>query len=378
MPLSVYCLCLSLMKRMRLNSTRPKLPFNVEKMPKNRRCARTPCGVPSFTTVATTVRKFRSAAFFFAVFLSATQARAIIDRVVEKKFAVPAGSTASLDVDTFYGPIKLTTTNDPTIHVVVREAIEAKDDAEADRQLRDLDLQVSQAPSAGVEKVTVRAAYRRTVHWSWEKWPPLGLAFEIEIPARCQLRLVSHEGAITVPALRGDIEVLAQNGEVFVGAIEGAVNVKAGVGNVTVTSCAGPLTIDARSGNVLVGRLQNSATIDEVGGTVEIQSSHGPLHVRGDGSDVHVGFVYPIRGDADVRASGGDVDASFESTVRANLDARASTFGQVRIRELDLNLTTGAAGDAHVAGTLGGGGPLLQIRASGGNVKLRGVPAVKE
>jgi hypothetical protein len=318
--------------------------------------------------------------------LAANRALAVIDRVVEKQFSIPANSDPTLDVDTFYGTIKLGTTSDPLIHVLVRETIEAENDAQAERQLRDLDLQISDtgfsarsaARSSAKVNVRVHAAFRRTVHWSWEKWPPLGLSFEIQIPARCDLRLVSHEGAITIPAVRGDVEVRAQNGDVFLGAVSGSVTVKSGLGNVSVASCAGPLTIDARAGNVLVGRLGGSARIDEVGGTIEVQASHGPLIVRGDGSDVHVGFVYPIRGDADVGASGGDVEATFETTVRANVDVHASTFGQVRFHDLALATTSGKLGDSHIIGTLGGGGPLLQIRASGGNVRLRGVPAVKE
>jgi hypothetical protein len=321
------------------------------------------------------VRKFKLFAAISLAALTATQAQAVIDRVVERQFSIPEKAVASLDVETFYGALKLTTTSDSVIHVLVRETIEVDNDEQADRQLRDLDLQIKDASSAKAEKVTVRAAFRRTVHWSWEKWPPLGLSFEIQIPARCELRLVSREGAITVPAVRGDVEIRAQNGEVFLGAVLGSATVKSGLGNVSVASCTGPLNVDAHSGNVLVGRLGSSARIDEVGGTVEIQASHGPLEVRGDGSDVYVGFVYPMRGDADVRASGGDVEATFESTVRANLDVHASSFGQVRIRDLDLAMTSGRAGDSHVVGTLGGGGPLLQIRASGGNVRLRGVPA---
>jgi|GEM_PF-1486288 len=346
-------------------------------MRKSPPCAPTPCDARWFITVATIVPKFESFAAIFCALIAAHEAHAIVDRVVDRQFPVPAHTLASIDVETFYGAIKITTTADPVIHVVAHEAIEADNDAEADRQLRDLDLQIAGVSESGAQKVTVRSAYRRSVHWSWEKWPPLGLSFEIEIPARCQVRIVSREGAITVPAVRGDVDVRAQNGDVFLGAVAGNAAVKSGLGNVTVTSCTGSLAIDARSGNVSVGRLQGEAKIDAVGGTIEIQASHGSLAVHGDGSDVRVGFVYPIRGDADVFASGGDVEASFESTVKANLDVHASSFGQVRIRELQLATSSGHAGDAHVVGTLGGGGPLLKIRASGGNVRLRGVPAVK-
>jgi len=302
------------------------------------------------------------------------RAQAVIDRVVEKQFSIPANAAAALDVETFYGALKLTTASDAVIHVIVRESIEADNEAQADRQLRDLELQISDVASPTLEKVTVRSSFRRKVRWSWEKWPPLGLAFEIQIPSRCQLRLISREGAITVPAVRGDVEIRAQNGEIFLGPVSGSAIVKSGLGNVTVTSCTGPLRVEARSGNVLVGRLGSSAQIEAVGGAIEVQASHGPLEIRGDGSDVHVGFVYPLRGDADVRASGGDVEATFESALRANLDVRASSFGQVRIRDLELATTSGRAGESHVVGTLGGGGAHIEIRASGGNVRLRGVP----
>lgn len=343
-----------------------------------RPCARTRCGGRWSITAATTVRKCeRILAALCLAFLAAANTRAVIDRAVERAFAVPANASASLDVETFYGAIKITRGTGSAIHVVARETIEADSEAQADRELRNLDLHITDKTSPTSETVTVRAAFRRTVHWTWEKWPPLGLSFEIEIPERCQLRLVSREGAITVPAVQGDVEVRAQNGETFLGAITGAATVKSGVGNVIVTSCTGRLVIDAHAGNVSVGRLQSSAQIDAVGGTIEVQASHGDLRIHGDGADVQVGFVYPIRGDADVRASGGDLQASFETGVEAKLDVHASTFGQVRVRELELSYISGRPGDAHVTGTLGRSGPLLQLRAGGGNVRLRGVPAAR-
>jgi hypothetical protein len=46
------------------------------------------------------------------------------------------------------------------------------------------------------------------------------------------------------------------------------------------------------------------------------------------------------------------------------------------VRELDLAVANGKSGESALTGMLNGGGPLIKIRASGGQVRLNSVPSL--
>jgi hypothetical protein len=296
----------------------------------------------------------------------------VIDRVVERTFA--ASDHASISLETFYGPVKVFV-GDPSspaeIKILVREAIDADTDAEADRELRHFELSIEEEQAG---RVRVKARDRRAIRWSWQKWPPIGLSFEVTVPARCDVKIFSHEGAVVVPGVTGSVDASTDSGSITMGAVNGDVRASARRGDIAITAASGALEVSARSGNIMIGRADGPAEIRGVGGTIEIQRTHGRIRVVGDGSDLKVGFSYPFLGDAEVVASGGDIVASFEEKLAASLRARASTFGEVRGRDLKMEITRGGLGKSSLEAVLNGGGPRVSLTASGGNIRLLSVP----
>lgn len=303
---------------------------------------------------------------------SVTTARAVIERVVERSF--PAGTHPILTIDSFFGPVAVTTHEAAEVKIVVRESIEAETEAAADEILKVLDLNFETGPGGAL---TLQARLRHSLRWSWQKWPPIGLRIEVTVPSTCDLKIRTGEGSIDVGALRGRVDLRNESGNIFASAIDGPASLASARGDIAVAACTGELQIDAREGNVMVGRAAGRARISGVGGTIEVQRSPGPLDLRGDGADVKVGLAYPLTGDVDVVAGGGDVLASLERGIAADLNARASAFGEISVRELPgLEVTRGRPGGSKLEGRLQGGGPRVRLRASGGNVRLLGVPAL--
>jgi hypothetical protein len=292
--------------------------------------------------------------------------RAAIERTLERTFVVSAGSI--LKIDTCQGAIRVESSTDNQLHLLVRQSMAVESEADADRRLQDLDLQIEQTGS----HLAVKARYHTAAHWFWEAWPPVALAYVVKVPRACSLELVTAEGDINVSSLQGMLLARTGNGAIFTGEINGSVQATSTRGDVAVTACTGELTLIAKAGNVLVGRAGGLTKIAGAGGTIEVQRTRGNLHVEGDNADLKIGFAYPLTESAELHTAGGDIEVIFDPRSACTISARASIFGAVKSKDLSLKVEAGKMGSSRAIATLNNGGPKILIDASGGNVRLNG------
>ncbi|MGC4070987.1 MAG: hypothetical protein QM760_00390 [Nibricoccus sp.] len=316
--------------------------------------------------------RWRFTGLFLASFVIALPAHAVIDRVIDKTFETKTG-VAVIRGDTFSGGVTVTTSDDPHIRVLVRQTVEAVDEKAAEKLLASLEVKLDQSPDG---TVALKISPRRAVRWTWQNWSPAALAIEISAPRSCQLELHTGEGDITVGGVKGKVGARTAAGAIFIGEVEGEVVATNTLGDISITACTGPLKLLAKNGNVLVGRSGARADLSAVDGVIEVQAARGPVVARGNRTDIKVNFVHPLTEPSDLNADGGDVTAGFDPRSAATLNARASKFGSVRVRDLEIVATKGKPGDSSLTGTLNGGGPLIKIRASGGQVRLTAVPSL--
>lgn len=307
-----------------------------------------------------------------SLFLFSLHARAVIDRVVDKTFAFKSG-VAELNADTFSGSITVTPSDEPQLRVLVRQTVEASDEKAAEKLLASLDVKLDQRAD-GV--VALKITPKHSMRWTWQNWSPASLAIEISAPRSSRLELRTGEGDVTVGSIKGHIGVRTDAGALFIGETDGEIVAANMRGDISVTACTGPLRLLAKSGNVLVGRSGGRADLSAVDGLIEVQAARGPVKARGNRSDIKVSFVHPIIESSDLNADGGDVTVGFDPRIAATINARASKFGSVRVRDLAISPAKGKPGDSLMTGTLNEGGPLIKIRASGGNVRINSVPSL--
>lgn len=298
--------------------------------------------------------------------LIAAPAFALIDRVVERTF--PASGPVILKVDTAYGAIQVKTSDEPEIKIAVRQSVDASTEAAADQLIaRELELEMT---ANEAHAVVVRARSKKSMHWTWEKWPPITMTIEVTAPKSCELNLVTRNGAISVGNFERNVTALTAQGAIFIGETGGEVSASSAQGDVSVTACARRLKIDARAGNVVVGRAFGPTEISGSGGAVEMQAARGPLRLTAEGGDVKVGFTMPLSGESDIRADGGAATVSLPLDAAATLDVRGE---KISARELMVSPKSGAVGAPKLQADINSGGPRIVVRASG-SVRLLGVP----
>jgi uncharacterized protein involved in outer membrane biogenesis len=271
-------------------------------------------------------------------------AQAKIERTVEKSFAVQPGS--NLRVSTQGGHITLTAGGGDTIRITARQKIRAENEAEADKILEKLDLAMTQT---GDEVVATARYEQRQSGWKFGGWPPVQVDFEITVPESLHADLRTSGGHITVGDLTGNLVVRTSGGHIELGHIRGEVKAGTSGGNVNLEHASGPADLRTSGGHIKVRQLQHS------------------LKASTSGGHVTAALTGPLQGDCLLSTSGGHVKVTVHPAAAFRLDA-ATSGGKVNAAGLTVALT--ATSRTRLAGNVNGGGPLLKLRTSGGNITI--------
>jgi hypothetical protein len=325
-----------------------------------------PAGISAFSPLFGTRLLMRWLFGAALVVTALCRTAAAVERVVEKEFPVEAGTR--LRVSLFRGPIRVQGSDDGKLHLVLREIAESADPAEAERLLRRIEVTVVQD---GPE-IVATGRNARPLEWTWDKAAPLSLSCEVKVPAECDLELETANGDVTLGNHKGALVIRSENGAVFAGEQAGSVKISSQGGDVSVTSCVGELLITAKGGNVTIGRAKGPASVVASGGLVEVQDAQNHLEITADGADIRAAFSHGCKESARLIAKGGNIEAIFDTRSTFTLKAKSSVFSQIKARNLPLVVAAGKVGGSSLTATLNGGGPVVEISASGGSVRLVG------
>lgn len=286
-------------------------------------------------------------------------AHARIERVVEKSFNVSPGG--SLEVETSGGGIRVQSSDENKVTVVARQRIKAGSESEADELLEDLSLTIEQDGN----NVIARAKYERR---SWGS-QPVQVDFTVTVPERYNVKLRTSGGSVNVADLEGVADVRTSGGSISLGRITGDIDARTSGGNISLEEGGGRVRLGTSGGSVRVGRAGGETDVDTSGGSIDIKSVEGQVRAHTSGGSVSAAINGSLKGDCILETSGGRVRAVVDSEAAFRLDASTSGGG-VRAEGLTITIDRGGAGRSRLAGTVNGGGPLLKLRSSGGDVVI--------
>jgi hypothetical protein len=181
------------------------------------------------------------------------------------------------------------------------------------------------------------------------------------------LRLTTLSGAeARVSDVRGDAAFSLQSGEVRAEGLKGSLEVESRATELVfdrLENLKGPVRINANLGEVVLVGLRADTRID--GRRTEIRVDHaggGPLAIYNDGDEV-IEVTVPSAGfTIDAVAAGG----------RVSLDPALEEAGLRLITTGGQDDDSAAGAESRVAGTVGGGGSLITLRARrGGDIVLK-------
>jgi len=297
--------------------------------------------------------------------MSTLTAQAKIERVVEKSFNAQPGGI--LKVETQGGDVRVQISADNTVKVTAREKIRASSEAEADEILAKLTLDIAQT----ADGVSASAKYEKQIPgFHWGSWPPVQVDFIVTVPVNYNVELKTSGGDITVGNLNGKVFARTSGGDIGLGKISGEIDGGTSGGDVRLEEGLAGVKLGTSGGDIRVGRAVGPTDLGTSGGNIDIKSVENTLHAATSGGDVSAGIAGPLKGDCKLSTSGGRVRVVVDKGGAFDLDASTSG-GVVDATGLTITIERGGSGKSRLAGKVNGGGPLLKLRSSGGDIVVQ-------
>jgi DUF4097 and DUF4098 domain-containing protein YvlB len=203
-------------------------------------------------------------------------------------------------------------------------------------------------------------------------------------------------GSIKVNSAKGKIDAESGGGSVtIVSGMQGAV-LETGGGNIDVERCLGQVKASTGGGSIDLGEIGGSAEMNTGGGSIRLASAKGHVRAETGGGSIELNGVPSARAETGaggivakfVASSGDHTDSVLETSVgditvylapNMNVTVRASievaNGHNIRSDFPEIRVTTegGDYGPKTVSaeGSLNGGGPVLKIRTTTGDIYIR-------
>ncbi len=292
-----------------------------------------------------------------------------VHRVESQRFILPLGGTVA--VDTYRGAIEVVPGAGREVQISV-DMLSSNDDSEEARLALDaLQLSIQQVEGNVVFKA--RNPRETGVKFVWEDQSNLAIHIKVTVPQECNLDLVTHDGGIKVGNLRGDMKARTETGTIFFRRIDGNVDAQAESGDVVVSRCTGSVNLRTVIGNVRIGMVGDHARLETVNGNIELQTARGEVEAFATEGDIDAGFA-TITGKSKIMTKVGNITATMNPKESFSIEAKAR-WGKVR-NQLAIQTSKGGSGRRYLQGDYNGGGPLIELKASGGSVRINSDPYI--
>lgn len=208
-------------------------------------------------------------------------------------------------------------------------------------------------------------------------------------------KIVTGGGNIDIGQVGGSVTLETGGGNVHLENANGSVKAETGGGNITVQKCSSSLHTETGGGNIEIGDVGGEVEMSSGGGRLKLASARGMVHADTGSGRMDLGrisggvkaetgaggIVVAIAADShftdsELESPVGDVvvylSPQLAAVIRASIE---SASGHTIITDFpEIHVTTeGEWGDKTVSaeGRLNGGGPLLNVKTSTGNIEFR-------
>lgn len=299
--------------------------------------------------------------------------------VIEKTFTLSGPGKLVANVES--GSLTVSGSETKTVTVKVTRDAENSTDSEAAKLLKEYQVTITQDGN------TIRAEGKapRSQRWGWNK-PQLRVKFEIIVPTKTDAELSVSGGNAKVADLTGTISTKTAGGSIAATKLTGTVSFQTSGGSVQAESIAGDLSAKTAGGNIGLktvegGKVDASTSggsiaiagasgkfnLRTAGGNIKLEEGKGTVDASTSGGNVTLQLTEAPKEAMSLKTAGGNISLKVPGTTSANLDASASG-GTVTC---DLPVTIQGTAKSHsIVGKMGEGGPDLNLRTSGGNIRI--------
>ncbi|HEY1891895.1 MAG TPA: DUF4097 family beta strand repeat-containing protein [Steroidobacteraceae bacterium] len=273
-------------------------------------------------------------------------------RTFDKRIDAPAGGRLTFDADV--GSVSVV--GGDTSQVVVHA------DLEGSQSFLDR-LHVSAEQTAA--GVTISA---QTDHTGWFDWFNIGwnrVQFTIQVPRNYPVELRTSGGNLDVRNLNAWVHGKTSGGGIHLEGVAGNVNLHTSGGDISAERLSGPADLSTSGGNIDVTDSGGDLILRTSGGDIRIQDDDGKVDAHTSGGSIQAQLR--TNDGINLETSGGSITLQLPQGSHASLDAETS--GGDVTSNLPVTTSGTVSGD-HLHGDIGGGGPSIYLRTSGGSIRI--------
>lgn len=210
----------------------------------------------------------------------------------------------------------------------------------------------------------------RTVRPS-ERRGNMGARYVIRLPRRVTLeRIESSNGALRVENIEGEARLRTSNGSLRLAGLSGDVEAHTSNGGVELDDVEGRIFVRTSNGSIRGTALRGTLDAATSNGTIRASVTRlsGRHRLRAVTSNGSIELELPeVASDVEAQTSNGAITLRLPASISA--DVRAATSNSTITTEFDLRVR-GPMSKTRLEGTIGSGGPVLNLKTSNGAIRL--------
>ena len=202
----------------------------------------------------------------------------------------------------------------------------------------------------------------------------LGAKYIIRVPRTVELdRIVSSNGSVRVENTEGTVRIRTSNGAVRISHVKGRLEAE---------SSNGALDVNDQSGGAIVRTSNGSVNAENIRGNFEATTSNGRITARlmdpepnrlvkleSSNGSIDLTMDNIKSNDVRCRTSNSSITVRLPSSLSAQM--RASTSNSHVESDFDVTLKGGRISKNNMEGTIGSGGPLVDLSTSNGSIRIQ-------
>jgi hypothetical protein len=204
-------------------------------------------------------------------------------------------------------------------------------------------------------------------------WVPREFSLDIRSnsgPVRIQdiggsVRARTRDAGVEIRGISGPVKLRVVNGAAEIEEITGDLQVTSSEGPIRVAWVAGDVEARTTAGEIEMRHIEGEVTAKTLGGPIELAQVRGPILARTERGSVRATFSGAPAGSLETER--GSIDVVIPTDSAADLDAHATQGGVALDAAIALD---GEEAENLVVGEINGGGELLLLRTSRGQIHL--------
>jgi hypothetical protein len=267
---------------------------------------------------------------------------------------------ASIASSTSGGNITVSGTsgNEVKVEMFVRQR--GRNLSSSDTDLSDFEITIEQDGNA----ITASARRKSSAGGWFGGSSSQSISFVIHTPENADTDLRTSGGNVSVASLNGTQKMSTSGGNLSISDISGSTEARTSGGNIRVMNHEGGLSIETSGGNLSIVNQAGEVSARTSGGRINLEGVAGNVSARTSGGSISAAIT-EANELIDLQTSGGNIDASLPAGTGMTLNVRGSRVSS------DLDGLKGTVSSGKIEGTVGDGSVEVNIRTSGGSVRLK-------